>query len=449
MRTEVHSKDLAGDVTQKVLKVFGEDSLATLARETQWLQRERKFTPTHWVAAIMQTLSGGRVHWLADIWRSIQVMSKQMVNYKPFHKQMCRPGFAEFFRRLLERSLHQFTLPVLRANAGNLKHFRDIIAHDGSSFAVKAALHNAWPGRFTTISPAALELHVTMSLLEDNAFSVVLSADSESERAHQPTPEQVKDCLLLGDRGYQDKQYFAKVQAAGGFFIVRGTKSIRPKILAAYDAQGRKLKANLVGKNLQWDILPKATVDLDIAWDLGNGQSYLGRIVVFHSINKRNKSDFVYLQTNLARDEFSTDTVSDLYRLRWQVELFFKECKSHANLHAFDTKKEEIAEGLVWASLACAVLKRGLTHMAEALAEFPLSTARAAASAKHFIDPLMRALGRSPQELRVVIASALEFLSAHARRAHPIRDQERGRLKTGLIHRAREQETLGAEKAYA
>jgi Transposase DDE domain len=449
MRTEVHSKDLAADVTQKILKVFGEDSLATLARETQWLQRERKFTPTNWVAAIMQTLSGGRVHWLADIWRSIQVMSKQTVNYKPFHKQMCRPGFAEFFRRLLERSLHQFTLPVLRANAGNLKHFRDIIAHDGSSFAVKAALQNAWPGRFTTISPAAVELHVTMSLLEDNAFSVVLSADSESERAHQPTPEQVKDCLLLGDRGYQDKTFFANVQAAGGFFIVRGTKSIRPKIVAAYDARGRKLKVNLVGKNLQWDVLPKATVDLDIAWDLDNGQSYHGRIVAFHSVNKRNKSEFVYLQTNLARVEFPANTVSDLYRLRWQVELFFKECKSHANLHAFDTQKEEIAEGLIWASLVCAVLKRGLTHMAEAIAELPLSTARAAASARHFIDPLMHALGLSEQALRIVVASALDFLCAHARRAHPKRDKKSGRLKTGLVHRARTQENLGHQKAYA
>jgi hypothetical protein len=438
MRECPSSKDPAADITKKILTVFGEVALASLARETQWLQRERKFTPTDWVAAVVLTLSGGRVQWLADIWRSIQVVSKETVNYKPFHKQMCRPGFAEFFRRLLERSLHQFTLPVLRTNAGNLKCFRDIILHDGSSFAVKRSLCDAWPGRFTTISPAAVELHVTMSLLEDNPFSVVLIADSESERAHQPTPDQVKDCLLLGDRGYQDKQFFANVQAAGGFFIVRGTKAIRPKIVAAYDARGRKLKSNLVGQSLSWDILPKQISDLDISWVLESGKIYLGRIVVFHRKDKRNGNTFVYLQTNLVRRDFSPRNVSDLYRLRWQVELFFKECKSHANLHAFDTQKEEIAEGLIWASLVCAVLKRGLTHMAEALAEFPLSTARAAASARHFVDPLMHALGLSEQALYLAVAAALDFLTAHARRANPKRDKKRGRLKPGLTHRISE-----------
>jgi IS4 transposase len=81
--------------------------------------------------------------------------------------------------------------------------------------------------------------------------------------------------------------------------------------------------------------------------------------------DKRNRDMFIDLHNNLGRDVFSADSVGQLYRLRWQVELFFKECKSPANLHAFDTEKDEIVEGLIWASLLCAVLKRGLTHAAE------------------------------------------------------------------------------------
>ena len=35
--------------------------------------------------------------------------------------------------------------------------------------------------------------------------------------------------------------------------------------------------------------------------------------------------------TNLLREDFSTEDMLVAYRLRWQVELLFKELKSHAN----------------------------------------------------------------------------------------------------------------------
>ncbi len=41
--------------------------------------------------------------------------------------------------------------------------FTDIVIHDGSSFALKAALSGTFPGRFTTIEPAAVEIHATSS----------------------------------------------------------------------------------------------------------------------------------------------------------------------------------------------------------------------------------------------------------------------------------------------
>jgi hypothetical protein len=48
--------------------------------------------------------------------------------------------------------------------------------------------------------------------------------------------------------------------------------------------------------------------------------------------------------------------VGRLYRFRWQIELCFKEWKSYANLHQFDTANAHIAEGLIWASRCAAVL---------------------------------------------------------------------------------------------
>jgi Transposase DDE domain len=145
------------------------------------------------------------------------------------------------------------------------------------------------------------------------------------------------------------------------------------------------------------------------------------------------RQTFVYLHTNLERTEFSALEVGRLYRLRWQVELLFKECKSHANLHRFDTEKSAIAEGLIWASMLVVVLKRAVTHAAQRVVGIEMSTQRAASCAKHVLDKLLQCLLVRRQELACAIARACAYLADNARRAHPERDRRRGRLSSGLV----------------
>ncbi len=203
-----------------------------------------------------------------------------------------------------------------------------------------------------------------MSVLSDNPVAITLAPDREAERPFSPKAASLKNHLLLEDRGYQEREFFVAVQDADGSFIVRGTKSIRPTIRTARDSQGRRLR-HLEGRRLSWSLLPRHDVDLDIDWKRDSGKPYSGRLVVIYAEGKQNKAAFVYLHTNLPRETFSAHDVGQIYRLRWQVELLFKEWKSRSNLHKFDTGKAPIAEGLIWASLLAATLKRCITHAAE------------------------------------------------------------------------------------
>ncbi len=67
---------------------------------------------------------------------------------------------------------------------------------------------------------------------------------------------------------------------------------------------------------------------------------------------------FILWMTNLPRDEFNSTDIMLLYRSRWQVELLFKELKSHTNLRKFNTEQKAIVEGLIWSSLLTLILKR-------------------------------------------------------------------------------------------
>jgi hypothetical protein len=419
-------------ISKQLTAALGAAEVLQIARDSRWLRRLRDISPLALVVACLSTLGASKAMWIADILRTFNAFTGLSIRYKPFHNQLRKAAFPEFMRRLLERMLEKMTRPVLAPDLGSkLGKFRDILLHDGSSFALKDGLRKEWPGRFTTVSPAAVELHVTMSALEDNPIKITLAPDKEAERAFGPKPEELRGCLVLEDRGYEHRQFFLDMQNAGGFFIVRGNRAIRPIVRKARDLRGQRLR-HLEGKPLSWEVLPSRSVDIEIECETGK-EVYRGRLVALYKRGKRNEKTFVYLHTNLERIEFSAVEIGKLYRLRWQVELLFKECKSHANLHRFDTEKSAIAEGLIWASMLVVVLKRAITHAAQRVNGIELSTQRAASCAKHVLDVILRCLLVSPRELAGVMATACVFLGENARRAHPARDRRRGRLSCGLI----------------
>jgi len=422
----------ATSIAKQLRAALGEAEVLRIARECRWLRRLRDITPLALVVACLSTLGASSATWIADILRTFNAFTGLSIRYKPFHNQLRKGAFPEFMRRLLERTLEKMTRPVLAAGLGNkLGMFRDILLHDGTSFALKDGLKKHWPGRFTKVSPAAVELHVTMSALDDNPIQITLAPDKEAERAFGPKAEDLRDCLLLEDRGYEHRRFFLDVQSAGGFFIVRGNKAIRPIVYRARDLRGRRLR-HLEGKRLSWDVLPSRSVDVAIEWGTG-AETYRGRLVALYKRGRRNEKTFVYLHTNLERAVFSAREVGTLYRLRWQIELLFKECKSHANLHRFDTQMSEIAEGLIWASMLVVVLKRAITHAAQLATGIELSTQRAASCAKHVLDEILRCLLANVAELARAVDRACRFLSENSRRAHPARDRRRGRLSAGLV----------------
>lgn len=76
--------------------------------------------------------------------------------------------------------------------------FRDIVIQDGSSFALKRALRDVFPGRFTTKGPAAVEIHATYSGYADDVTAIHLAPDCEAERQCLPEPRSLAGLSLPG-----------------------------------------------------------------------------------------------------------------------------------------------------------------------------------------------------------------------------------------------------------
>jgi hypothetical protein len=418
------------NITKQMKQAFNEQELLALGADTGQCLRQRKVTPYRLALSLIQSLGAGRVETIADLLREFNRMHGQQVQYKPFHNQLAKASFPAFMRQLCVILMEKLTGEVLGFNKDSpFSRFKFLHLHDGSSFALKSSLQGEYPGRFTKISPAAVELHVTMDLLSEMPHTIALAADSESEVHFAPEPEQLTEGLLLADRMFFIKSYLADIQRQSGHYIIKTKGTLNPVVHRAWRQDGSEIKhwQERSLKDLKAAMAREKAVELEVYWS-SKDKLETRLVVTWDKQNKRLR----YLATNLPREEFSLEQVCDAYRLRWQIELMFKEWKSYTNLHAFDTRNADLAEGLIWASICAALLKRFLAHATERVYRVAISTRNVAMCVRGMLFEIISALLHTRRKLKGTLGAVLAFLAGNARRSHPKREQEKGRAKLGL-----------------
>src|SRR5882724_7610363 len=419
-------------MANKFQSVLDEEVLNERGKHLGFATRKRLITPFRLSLSVIASMATQHVQTIADLHRQFNELWALDTDYNAFYKQLLKSTAPEFFLNSLSHIMSQLTMKVLGFEAGKaFSEFNRLILQDGSSFALHKALADVFPGRFNAVSPAAVELHCTMDLLQDAPIIIALSPDTDSEHDYRPEPERLRGDLLLADRGYLDLTYLRDIDRHGGFFIVRSKAGLHPRVVDAYREDGQRLKS-CQDRDFQAIIsqFPKRQrAELEAEWLIA-GEPFRARLIV--SWNPQTKC-FDYLLTNLPKDRYTIRMICLGYKLRWQVELLFKEWKSYTNLHKFDTEKETIAEALIWASLVASALKRFLAHAAEHLLEVVISTRKASMPSAYAFPELFRALryGDGPWYRRAFKAM-IHYLGRNARRAHPERDARTGRSRLGL-----------------
>ena len=286
------------DVLARALSV---EAVNQLGRDTGQAVRLRTVTPHRLFLAVVSALASGHVASLADLLRAFNYHNGVHVAYKAFYNRLARVGFTLFMRGMCARLIERLRLQTLTpAGHTAVARFTDIVIHDGSSFAVKPTLRGTFPGRFTTLGPAAVEVHATYSGCADEIRAVQIAPDREAERPFLPDPATLTGCLLLADRGYPSVPYFEAVQAHGGAFLVRLTRNYDPWVRTAW-VDGRRSTVP-PGIRLSRFLATRATrtVDLDVEFDRGDHR--VGFRVV--AVPGRDPT-MTRLCTNLPRTPFS------------------------------------------------------------------------------------------------------------------------------------------------
>ena len=409
----------------KITEVLNEYKINDIGKSCGFCERQRVVKPFELVMSLITGLGDKTVDSISDLHRYFTGLTYTDVQYKPFHNQLSKPEFLTLMKRLVGMAMGNWQQQILGTDV-SLSAFKRIVAQDGSSFAVHDDLKDTFKGRFTTTSPAAVELHVSWDMLSSQPETISVSADSVAEYDFLPKPATLVDSLFLADRGYFKLSYLDSIHQAGGYYAVRAKTTCNPLVVAGYNGQGKVLKRfkQVKLKKVKKHIRQSGIVDMDV-----QGKTAYRMIASW----PQGKAEPSYWVTNLSREQYTAATLIKLYSLRWQIELLFKEWKSYNNLRKFNTRNPTLMEGLIWASLLALLVKRRIGFSIGRLKGVEISSFMVAKNTQGWFYKLMGAITHyDVDELKQVWNWAVDYLSRYAKRAHPDRDRKTGRLQCGL-----------------
>ena len=82
---------------------FDEASLNELGKATRLCRREREATPYRLMLTLVEAFASGSLDSIPDLHRAFNALCEKQVQDKPFHNQLCKPGFPTFVRLMLSR----------------------------------------------------------------------------------------------------------------------------------------------------------------------------------------------------------------------------------------------------------------------------------------------------------------------------------------------------------
>jgi len=193
-----------------------------------------------------------------------------------------------------------------------------------------------------------VKVHV---LLDHSDYMPAFAAISEAKKHDVKVAKSLRfnpGSIVAMDRAYNDYRMFGAWTQRGVFFVTR------MKDNALYDVvEQREVPLNR-------NILSDEIIRLTGVRASEKCPHLLRRVVVSDRDNDR---EIVLLTNHL---DFGATTIADIYKDRWQIELFFKALKQNLKIKTFIGTTENALRIQIWTALLTLVLLKWLHHLSRA-----------------------------------------------------------------------------------
>jgi hypothetical protein len=185
---------------------------------------------------------------------------------------------------------------------------------------------------------AAIKLHTLLDL-RGNIPSFIRISDGKYHEINV-LDELITEpgAFYVMDRGYIDFQRLGRLNEAGSFFVTRAKSNL--KVQRRYSHKVDKSTG----------LLCDQTVMLTVFYSRQGFDAPLRRVKFK---DPQSGKTLVFLTNNFALPAI---TITQLYRCRWQIELFFKWIKQHLRIKAFFGTTENAVKSQIWIAVSVYVL---------------------------------------------------------------------------------------------
>ncbi|MGC2035415.1 MAG: IS4 family transposase [Thermoplasmata archaeon] len=354
-----------GEVEHALNQLLPAEQIERSARETGFVRRERTIRPVAFLWTLVLDLGVELHRHLEELRAGYAERTELPLTYPGFYLRFT-PELSKFLKRCLEHALSELAHEPGRELDPKLARFEDLLLKDSSVVRLHASLAKRWPATRSRKVAAGVKVDLLVSVRANGPKTVALVGERTHDAKLLRVGAWVKDRLLLFDLGYYSHRLFAKIGENGGFFVSRWKKSADPLFVRSLTVhRGRAI--DLEGKRLS-EVLPHlerqtldAEVELAFRRRVYNGQrsgdTLRSRLV---AVWDEAGSEYHLYLTNVGLEVLSAEEVARLYAMRWEIELVFKELKSHYALDQFRTTNAQVVEALIWSALLTLVVSRRL-----------------------------------------------------------------------------------------
>src|SRR5699024_8406123 len=185
---------------------------------------------------------------------------------------------------------------------------------------------------------AGIKLHTQLDLKTSvPEFILFSNADVHDVNALDYIQFETNSFYIM-DRGYVDYKRLYKIHSCGAFFVTRAKDNMNFRRL--YSQAYNKLK----------DVLCDQINVLNNHYAVKN---YPEKIRMIKFRNWETAKTFVFLTNNF---HLKATEVAQLYKHRWEIELFFKWIKQHLKVKSFWGQSENAVRTQVWIAVSVYVL---------------------------------------------------------------------------------------------
>lgn len=346
--------------------------------------------------------------------------------------------FAELMRELAIRAIkgvREATPPDRRREDYGvlLKEFSDVQVVDSTSLLLqKLARH--WAPSTSDTKPAGVKWHAIVSLKDGVPFAERLTEQRLHDSAGLPDGALAAGTLTLFDLGYLDVERFIRAIERGAHFLTRLKTNHNPVILRVHTGKGDRVKAR--GLRLDDALEQKVLLDDAGALDLDVRLQFKDCTATARVVAElAPDGQFHWYLTSVSRDVLSIDDVAEAYRLRWYIELFFKQLKSGTGLDSIRATRPGAVAALIYAKVVVLCITRLLELAVEervgrhATAQLALVLTLTRCAPLLFADSYMRrgiTLDQLEERLMLIATVAARSRKQRRERARRKREQTLG-----------------------